>query len=376
MKKTIYSCILAVLLIAGCGKKSGPEQSRGGGKSMQFPVEVAVVETRPVVYSVSAVGSVEAFETVQVTARVAGVIERIRFAEGRSVRSGDILADIEPERYKLSLDAAKAALEKAEAAKADAEAGLTRRESVGKATPGLIPGEELETWRTKTRAAAADLAMARIAADQAALNLRDALVKAPVGGIIQSRTAQTGQYVQPGAVLATLVRRDPLLLRFRVTEQDAPRLRVGQRAQFTVRNDDAVYTATINHVAAAADERSRMANVTAEVRDTRSAALRPGAFAEVRIPIGDSKLMPVIPQTAIRPSERGFLAYVVEGAVARERVLRIGLRTEDGQVEVLSGLTAGEKLVVRGAEALRDGAAVRSGNKKGGSRSAEGRRDK
>jgi hypothetical protein len=66
-----------------------------------------------------------------------------------------------------------------------------------------------------------------------------------------------------------------------------------------------------------------------------------------------------VPQTAIRPSDKGFLAYVVEGEQARERVLELGLRTADGRVEVRSGLAVGERLVVRGAEALVDGAAVR-----------------
>ena len=67
----------------------------------------------------------------------------------------------------------------------------------------------------------------------------------------------------------------------------------------------------------------------------------------------------MIPQTAVRPSERGFLAFVVEDGKAVERVLTLGLRTAGGLVEVRSGLAAGESLVVRGAEALRAGAAVR-----------------
>jgi membrane fusion protein, multidrug efflux system len=68
---------------------------------------------------------------------------------------------------------------------------------------------------------------------------------------------------------------------------------------------------------------------------------------------------PVIPQTAVRPSERGFLAFVVEDGKARERVVELGLRTADGLVEVRGGVKPGEQLVVRGGEALKDGAAVR-----------------
>ena len=77
------------------------------------------------------------------------------------------------------------------------------------------------------------------------------------------------------------------------------------------------------------------------------------------VPIGSSTDAPVIPQTAVRPSERGFLAFVVSGAKASERVLELGLRTPDGLVEVRHGLAPGESLVVRGAEALHDGAKVR-----------------
>jgi multidrug efflux system membrane fusion protein len=77
------------------------------------------------------------------------------------------------------------------------------------------------------------------------------------------------------------------------------------------------------------------------------------------VPVGNSRALPVIPQTAVRPSEKGFLAYVVENGLAAERILTPGMRTADGQIEILSGLQSGELLVVRGAEALVNGAAVR-----------------
>jgi multidrug efflux system membrane fusion protein len=68
----------------------------------------------------------------------------------------------------------------------------------------------------------------------------------------------------------------------------------------------------------------------------------------------------VIPAIAIRPSEKGFLAFVVAGEVAHERVVTLGMRTADGLVEIRSGLRPGESLVVRGGEALREGAKVRA----------------
>jgi hypothetical protein len=79
----------------------------------------------------------------------------------------------------------------------------------------------------------------------------------------------------------------------------------------------------------------------------------------VTVPIGSAQNAAVIPQTAVRPSERGFLAFVVEGGIAHERVLLLGLRTPEGLVEVRDGVAVAESLVVRGAEALREGAKVR-----------------
>jgi multidrug efflux system membrane fusion protein len=359
----VIVAVALVTLAGSCKKGNAPSPLAKGGprarSRLMFPVEAAPVEVRTMIYSVSAVGSVDAFEKVQVTARVAGVVDRVLFAEGNTVAVNQVLVEIEPERYRLAVESAQATHEKAEAAKADAEAGLKRRETVITQTPGLIPGEELETWRTKVRLAAADVAQAKAALDQANLNLHDAYVRAPFAGILQTRTVQTGAYVEVGTVLATLVRRDPLLLRFQVPERDAAQMHPGIKAAFKVRDDSREFGAELVHVGAAADETTRMVAVTAEVRDEMAAALRPGAFAEITVPVSSPRQNPVIPQTSIRPSERGFIAYVVENDTAVERVLTIGMRTVDGQAEVLAGLKAGELLVIRGGEALRDGAPVR-----------------
>jgi multidrug efflux system membrane fusion protein len=376
MKRANALCLAVfsiVLASAGCSKdsakaavdKKGP--GGAGRAGIQFPVETVQVQNRAVVYSIGAVGSVEAFEKVQITARVAGVVERVLFTEGDRTASGQILVEVEPQRYSLAVEAAQASFAKATAAKSDAEAGLKRRELVDAQNPGLIPGEEIETWRTKVLVAAAEVAQTGAALNQAKLNLHDAYVRAPLAGLVQTRTVQTGQYVQPGSILATLVRRDPLLLRFQATEQDAARLQPGMKALFKVRNDDRQYVARIIHVAASTEESTRMVAVTSEVIDKAKAVLRSGSFAEVTVPVGNSRSLPVIPQAAIRPSEKGFLAFVVVNGLASERVLTPGMRTADGQVEVLSGLQSGDVLVVRGAEALSDGVPVRVDDKKAGS---------
>lgn len=353
--------IALALLVLGCkkGEEAKGEGPGAKGKTMSFPVEVVPVASERVEYTVTAVGSVDAFERVQLVARVAGAVEHVRFKEGDTVKKGQVLVEIDPARYTVAVRAAKASLEKAMAAKADADTGLARREDAGAENAGVFSNEEVSTWRTRARSSNAQVAEAQAALDTASINLRDAFVKAPIEGKIQSRTVQTGQYVQPGTVLATILQRDPLLLRFQVPEIEAPRIKQGMLAHFEVRSDERRFKAAISYVSDAADSGTRMVSVTAEIDAAVRDELRPGAFAEVSVPVGENPAAPVIPQSAVRPSEKGFLAFVIENGAANERVLSLGLRTEDGRVEVKSGLKAGEMLVVRGAEALREGVPVR-----------------
>ena len=272
----LAAALPALLAVGACSR----DQNRGSKNqrsrhSMKFPVEVEKVAARQVAYQVSATGSVDAFERIQITARVAGAVEKVSFREGEDVKAGQVLVEIEPARFKLAADAARAALAKATSARADAESALARREAANKEHPGLIPAEELETFRTRAQAAAADAEAQRVALARAKLDLHDAYVRPPRGGVIQSRTVETGQYVQPGTVLATLIDRDPLLLRFQVTEADARRIATGGAARFHVTDDAHGYGARIVHVAESADPASRMVAVTAEVTDPARGQAQP-----------------------------------------------------------------------------------------------------
>ncbi|MCB1060163.1 MAG: efflux RND transporter periplasmic adaptor subunit [Calditrichaeota bacterium] len=349
--------VLIVISILGCSSSDG----KSGGKRppLKFPVQVERVSVRNSDLVVRAVGSVEAFEIVPVTARVSGTVEKVGFTEGENVKAGKGLIEIDPERYLLALRSAEAAYEKSKANLAEVEAGLARRIDIQGKNPGFVSAEDLDNWQTRAQSARADSAQAAVNLEIAKLNYRDARVPAPVSGVIQSRVARTGQYLQVGSVVATMVRRDPLLLKFAVPVQDAQSLRTGQEAVFFVGSNKDTLRATTTAVSESADPDTRMVQVTAQVAKESAVGLQPGNFAEVAVMLGESKNLPIIPQVSIRPSERGFLAFVVEDTVAKERVLKLGLQTHDGMVEVIDGLVEGETLVVRGAEALSDGAAVR-----------------
>ncbi|WP_394850002.1 efflux RND transporter periplasmic adaptor subunit [Pendulispora brunnea] len=357
--------LVASVFLLGCKKEEpAPPKSAGGAPrgargSAAYAVDVMPVQSKTVDYIVQAPGTLDAFERVEVTARVAGVVDKVAFTDGQQVKKGDVLVVIDSERYQLAVNSAKAGLEKVQASQHDVEAMVARRQGASDAHPGLIPGEELETYKTKTLTAKADTAVATEALKVAQLNLRDAFVRAPIEGTIQTRTVETGQYVNTGYLMATLLRADPLLLRFQVEPEHAVRLKPGMVVDFSIRETQNQYKAKISLVAGAADPATHTVAVTAQVdADSKRYWLRPGSFCDVTIDVGARREAPVIPRAATRATDHGYVVYVIEGDAAVEKVVTLGMNTKDGWVEVRNGLSAGELLVVRGVESMTSGARV------------------
>lgn len=358
---------LAALLATGCrgggGRGGGGSASakRGGREtSPTYPVDVIAVARQRLAYSVSAPGTLAAVERVQITARVAGGVDKVAFVEGQQVKRGDLLVAIDAARFRAAVAAAAAAVERAKASLSEAESQAARRQAMNDKSSGLVSAEEIATFKTKALTAKADLALASANLETAQVNLRDATIRAPTDGVIQTRTVDTGQYVQPGTLLATLVFTDALLVRFQVSPLEAPRLATGMAATFRLRESARDFEATISLIASAADPDSRMVPVTAAVKPSEHTYfLRPGAFCDVTVAVGGVREVVVIPRAAVRPTERGFVAYVVDGEVVHERSLTLGLNTADGWVEVRQGLEAGDRLVLRGTEPLSEGAKVK-----------------
>jgi RND family efflux transporter MFP subunit len=360
---TAWTALALAALAAGCSKSADAPTTKRGLK-LEYPVDVATLTPRQMQYTVTAPGSIDAFQQVQITARVAGAVDRVGFVEGQLVKAGDVLVSIESERYSIAVEQARATLAKAEATQRAAEAALQRRQTADSASPGLVPGEEIEQKQTAVDTAKADVSAARQALRIADLNLRESSVRTPIPGVVQTRTVQQGQYLQAGAVLATILQRDPMLLRFQASEQDAPRLKAGMPATLVLKETPREYTAKITLVSDAADPATRMVPVTAQIDQTdHQHWLRPGAFCTVTVPIGSARQGIVVPSLAVQPTEKGNIVYVVDDKhVAHARVVQLGMHTAEGGVELTRGVTAGEQMVVRGIEPLSDGAPVKIGS--------------
>ena len=366
--------ILLGLCVAACSRGDASDTPKTSGKRGHGgnPVEVAPLESKQMQYTVEATGSIDAFQSVQITARVAGAVDKVAFKEGQDVKVGDVLATIESDRYAIAVSQARAAVAKAAATQKANEGALNRRLEAEKASQGLVPGEEIEQKRAAVDTAKADVSAANEQLHVAELNLRDSQVKAPIAGTVQTRTVQQGQYLAPGAVLATILQEYPLLVRFQVSASDAPRLsavmEAGQKAvpptpvkaNITMAESKNVFTATLQLVSGAADPTTRLVNVVAQLDPTdKQFWLRPGAFCQVSVPVDKAREGIVVPSLAVQPGEKGNTVYIVDDKnIAHQTVVELGMHTADGGVELTRGVKAGNLLVTAGAEPLTDGAPV------------------
>jgi len=350
----VLTALGSCFALAACGRSQGaPAGARGGMRAIS--VRVAPVQSQDVVYQVKALGSLEADEMVHITAEVEGAVSEVRIQQGDRVTPKTVIARIDPERYRLENERAKSALDQAQAELGRAQADLRRREEL--AANQLVAAEELTRSRGENARLEAAVEVARAALGIAQQNLRKAELRPPQAGVINTRSVETGQYVKMGDKLATLVDTSRLRLRFKVSEAESLRCRDGETVSFRVgalgAND---FPARIYHVGEMADPTTRQVEVLAWVKNPGE--LKPGFFAEVTLATESHEGALVVPEGAVQASERGFVTYVVDGGKARLQPVEIGLRTADGIVEIVSGLTAGQIVVIEGSDRLADGVSV------------------
>jgi RND family efflux transporter MFP subunit len=218
-------------------------------------------------------------------------------------------------------------------------------------------GSALAEARAQEAEAAAALATATARLALATKLVADTVVRSPLEGVVRRRHVTLGQYVRAGDPIAELVDRSRLRLRFRVNEAESTRLSTGLALTFLVPAlSPTRHQGRLVHVDEAASPVSRMVECLGEVEQP-DPSLKPGFFVVASVETRSAPGL-AIPEEALLPSEQGWIVFVVEGKKAVRRAVAIGLRTQDGNAEVLDGLKAGETLVVRGANVLSEGAEV------------------
>jgi membrane fusion protein (multidrug efflux system) len=347
--------IIAALTIGKSGNATaaGPGGGAGGPPSMPpMPVDVDTARYQSVVDAVRATGRIEAMQAVDLRPDEQGRVTGLHFFEGQSVARGAPLVRIDD------------AMLRAQAERAAAERDLARQQL-----------ERVRLLRQQNASSAADLERAEAASRSAAaalsvlqLQIARSTVRAPFSGVVGQRFVSVGDYVTTGTRLLTLQTVDPQRAVIEVPERHAVRLQRGQNVAFTVAAEPG---RTFNAIVDFIDPVVQTANRTIMVKGRApnpNRVLRPGMFIEARLATATRMNAIVVPEDAIQPLRTANVVWAVDGGKASRRVVQLGARSQ-GVVEILSGIKAGELVVVGGLERMAEGMPV-AANARGKSPSA------
>lgn len=328
----------AYFLWGGAGGERGGRE-RGGGPVL---VTLGPVATREFADVIEAVGTAKANESVEVTAKSADTVGKLNFSDGQKVAKGFVIAEMTSREQTADLGAARAALAEAEKSYKRIS-DLSRK---GFATRAQLDGA----------LAARDAASARVAALDSRVS--DRLMRAPFGGVLGLRRVSVGSLVRPGDVITTLDDISLIKLDFTVPEAFIGSLQVGSLVKVAVAAyPGRSFEGKVAGIDTRVDPVSRAVAVRAEIENA-DGTLKPGMLMTVNLITNQRKIL-AVPEEAIVPLEsKQFVYLVTPDKKAERREIKIGSR-QPGFVEVLSGLKAGDQVVVEGTLKLRPDADVK-----------------
>jgi membrane fusion protein (multidrug efflux system) len=318
-------------------------------------VDVDTVRTGRITETREAVGTVRAFESITVTAKVAGVIEQISFEEGQKVKAGDVIVSFDALERKAEIEQANAEINRATASRNEVATRLDRAQALRRTGAGTEAQVEDLTAQVKTLESSIASAEAQRRAAEARLG--DAIIRAPFAGRVGTRSVSLGAYVSPGTRITTLDDLSKVRLDFSVPENLLDRIVPGQVVNaMSAAFRDRVFKGAVRTVDTRVDPATRTVRLTAEF-DNPDEALRPGMFLSVGLEVSTRTDAVLVPEEAVVSEGLRQIVYPVKDNKVERRVIRIGQR-QGGKVEVLEGLQAGETIVVLGIQRVRPGAQV------------------
>jgi HlyD family secretion protein len=349
----VLLALLAVLAAVRYSHRAGAVPAGAEGS-------VPVVNARapgltPVMASVTFTGAIQARYDMPIgTEGETGRIIAVYVEAGETVRKGRLLARLDDSILRPQVDRLEAALEEARANAALADAEDKRARAI--ASAGALSAEDIEKRHATALTAEAEVkvAAAQLAEYQARLSHIE--VRAPVDGIVLTRSAEVGQIATPGGTaLFRLARDGEMEMRGQVAEQDLPSLKIGQPALVRLTGLDRPFKGKVRLLGAVIDPQTRLGDI--RVALGTDPQLRPGAFARGQVIVGHGE-RPLLPETAVLSDEQGAYVYIVNG---NNRIERRGVRftdTDPRGMVIESGLTGNERVVTTAAGFLRPGERV------------------
>jgi multidrug efflux system membrane fusion protein len=328
-----------------------------------IPVTIAPVTRQDVPIFAEGIGTVQAFQSVLIQARVTGWLDRIAFKEGQDVKPGDLLAEVDPRPYAASLAQAQAKLASDQATLANDEANLKRDATL--AQRSFQTQQQVDNDAAAVRVMQATVQGDDATIQTAALNLSFCRIAAPIEGVVGLRLIDVGNLIQAGSGQATvtITQIEPISVVFTLPQDDLPQIQTAQKAgnplvvaygqddQTRLGNGDLVAQSNI----IAANSGTITLKATFPNTDRH---LWPGQFVNAHLQLAVQHNAVTVPIAAIQHGPDGLYVFVVgQDLTTAARPVAIGYQDKTLAV-VTKGLDGGEQVVVAGQSRLENGTRV------------------
>ena len=306
-----------------------------------MPVEAARVKVGTVTLEVDTVGTLQANESVVLRSEIPGRVSAIHFSEGKTITNGEVILSIDPAEYEAHLDQIAAQVELSQ---------LNSERAKQLYQEKLISPQAYDEIQARLKESQANLALAQV-------RLSKTIIRAPFSGALGLRQVSPGDYVQPGQAIVNLEDVDSLKLDFRIPEVSLGQLKTGQTVKVRVDSfPDRAFTGRVYAIDPRLDEATRTVLLRARIPN-RGGDLRPGMFARVTLVLDQHSAALLIPEQALVPmGEDKFVFRIVADKAVLTRV-KIGQR-RDGEVEIVDGLHAEDRVITGGQMKIFDGTPV------------------
>jgi RND family efflux transporter MFP subunit len=372
-----HAALAAALALTACSKKSGADAAGGpggpggaGGRAPSVtlaPADVATPKLASLEDAVPVTGTLDPLERAEIRARLEGDVDGVYVREGQPVGAGTLLARFRANEQAGENQSARADLASTRSVLSTAQWNLEQTRDLYR--QGAVPERDVRLAEQEVAAA-----RARVAASDARLRttsqtVADTRVLSTVSGIVEKRSVNPGEHVSRGATLFTVVRGDVLELAAAVPERAAATVRPGQVVHFTA--GGRTIEGRVARVAPSVDPASRSVTIYVQVPNG-DGSLRAGTFATGRIVSRVVNDALVVPAAALREGKEGAPPFVYRVANGKIEVAQVtqGLVDEtQGVVQIVSGLAAGDRIVVGNVGMLGEGMQVRmagAGGRRGG----------
>ena len=349
------------------GNGQGGPGKDGEGKEAPVPVTVEPVVKRDVPVYLTALGTVQALNTVTINPQVSGQLMSLHFTEGQEVKKGDVLAEIDPRTFQASYQQAVGKKQQDEALLATARSNLARSQNL--APQGYISKQDLDTLRNQVSQyqAAVEADAAAIASAQVQLGFTKVI--SPIDGVTGIRGVDPGNLVTTTSNIVTITQLHPIYVMFTLPEQNLEMVRNASRS-----DSEPLQVTALDRVDAHAIAEDGKLQVIDNQIDTTTGTFRlrsqfgnekndlwPGQFVNVRLKVRTVAGGLVIPSQAVQRGPDGDYVYQVQGdSTVKMQPVKVAGEVGDSHVMIGSGLKEGDQVVTEGQFRLKPGSKVKA----------------